>query len=367
MRSLFISTERPEPGYGAGERSLSICNALARLGEVETMVVVYPGGPGHSERPGEHVVRLLDDERDATRWYWRRRKYSLADYRADRRVARFVAELHAKRPFDLFFGRYQLPLLAACARLGPTFVDLDDVPVNVAATKPAAFGAVQRAWLRRALAPLRGVFVTKQADAALVSHPRVAVLPCISTQPEKSRALGPDGAPRRLLFVGGLRWAPNRDGVTHFVDSVLPKIRARFPDATLRLVGEGGDIVRGREGVDVAGFAKDLAAEYEAASVVIVPVRSGAGACVKLAEAAGFGRPIVATPFAARGYEGILDPDRDMIVAPGDEEFASGCVELLSDAPRRAALAGSARRTAAEQLSQGAIDRIVRAAAEMLS
>jgi glycosyltransferase involved in cell wall biosynthesis len=367
MRSLFISTERPEPGYGAGERSLSICNALSRLGEVETMVVVYPGGPGHAERPGEHVVRLLDHERDATRWYWRRRKYSLADYRRDGRVARFVAELHRKRPFDLFFGRYQLPLLAACARLGPTLVDLDDVPVNVAATKPAAFGAVQRAWLRRALAPLRGVFVTKQGDAALLSHPRVAVLPCISTQPERARALGPEGAARRLLFVGGLRWAPNRDGVSHFVDAVLPRIRAKFPDATLRLVGEGGDFARGRDGVDVAGFAKDLAAEYEAAAVVIVPVRSGAGSCVKLAEAAGFGRPIVATPFAARGYEGILAPGRDLLVAPGDDEFASGCIELLGDAPRRAALAGSAKRTAAEQLSQGAIDRIVRTAAEKLS
>lgn len=367
MRSLFISTERPEPGYGAGERSLSICNALARLGEVETMVVVYPGGLGYDAKPGEHVVRLLDDERDATRWYWRRRKYSLADYRADSKVARYVAELHARRPFDLFFGRYQLPLLAACARLGPTCVDLDDVPVHVAATRPRVLGRVQRAQLDRALAPLRGVFVTKQADAALVTHPRVGVLPCISTQPERARALGPPGRERRLLFVGGLRWPPNRDGVDHFVATVLPRIRASFPDARLRLVGEGGDFFKGREGVDVVGFAKDLVAEYEAAAVVVVPVRSGAGSCVKLAEAAGFGRPIVATPFAARGYEGLLAPGRDLLVAASDDEFANGCSELLGDAARGAALAESARRSAAERLSQGAIDRIVRAAAEVFS
>lgn len=367
MRSLFLSTERPEPGYGAGERSLSICNALAHLGEVETMVVVYPGGLGYSERPGEHVVRLLDDERDATRWYWRRRKYSLADYRSDRRVARFVAELHRRRPFDLFFGRYQLPLLAACARLGPTFVDLDDVPVNVAATRPAALGVAQRFQLRRALAPLRAVFVTKQGDAALVSHPRVGVLPCISTQPERSRALGPPGRERRLLFVGGLRWAPNRDGVLRFVEAVLPRVRAKFPDARLRLVGEGGEPFRGRDGVDVVGFAKDLVLEYESAALVVVPVRSGAGSCVKLAEAAGFGRPIVATPFAARGYEGILAAGRDLLVAPTDDDFVNGCIELLSDGARGAALAESARRAAADRLSQAAIDRIIREAAENLS
>jgi glycosyltransferase involved in cell wall biosynthesis len=309
------------------------------------------------------VVRLLADERDATRWYWRRRKYSLADYRPDAGVARFVRELHAQHRFDLFFGRYQLPILAACARLGPTFVDLDDVPVNVRATRPAALGLLQRVQLQRALAPLRGVFVTKRADAALVAHPRVAVLPCISTQPERARPLGPPASERRLLFVGGMRWPPNRDGVLHFVDAILPKVLAQVPDARLRLVGEGGDFFAGRAGVDVVGFAKDLVLEYERAAAVIVPVRSGAGACVKLAEAAGFGRAIVATPYAARGYEGILESGRDLLVAQSDDEFANGCIELLTSEARRAALAASARTTAAEQLSQAAIDRIVRTAA----
>jgi glycosyltransferase involved in cell wall biosynthesis len=371
MRILFISTERPEPGFGAGERSLSICRALEKLGELHTLVVIDPGRPSHPTGPGAHVVHLRGTDGPATSWYWRKRKYLLADYRSDRNVADAVARLHEEHRFDLFFGRYHLPILAGCARLGPTLVDLDDVPINLTRTRPALLGALQAAMLRRSLAPMRRVFVTKLGDVPRVSHPRVAVLPCISTQPGQADgdpvaplaplATAPPGGPR-LLFVGGLRWPPNREGVSHFIERILPMIRARVPAAKLRLVGEAGDFARGKPGVDAVGFAQDLADEYRRAALVVVPIRSGAGSCVKLAEAAGFGRPIVATTFAALGYEGLLEPGRDLLAADGDEEFAGHCIRLLTDAAFGAALAKSAKAVAARDLCQPAIDRIVAAA-----
>jgi glycosyltransferase involved in cell wall biosynthesis len=363
MRILFISTERPEPGFGAGERSLSICNALAKLGELQTLVVVDPGRPSHPPGPGAHVVQLRDTDGPVTSWYWRKRKYLLADYRADRNIAGAVQQLHREHRFDFFFGRYHLPILADCARLGPTCVDLDDVPINLTRTRPALLGRMQAALLRRSLAPMRRVFVTKRGDVPRVSHPRVEVLPCISTQPEAVGA-APPSAPLepRLLFVGGLGWPPNREGVSHFIERVLPKILAQVPGARLRLVGEHGEFAQGVPGVEVVGFAKDLVAEYRAAAAVVVPIRRGAGSCVKLAEAAGFGRPIVATSFAALGYEGLLEPGRDLLAADGDEEFAGHCIRLLTDAAFGAALAKSAKAVADRDLCQPAVDRIVAAA-----
>ena len=363
MRILFISTERPEPGFGAGERSLSICNALAKLGELHTLVVVDPGRPSHPPGPGAHVVQLRSADGPVTSWYWRRRKYLLADYRADRNVAGAVRQLHREHRFDFFFGRYHLPILADCARLGPTCVDLDDVPINLTRTRPALLGQMQAAMLRRSLAPMRRVYVTKRGDVSLVSHPRVEILPCISTQPERAGVAPPSALPEpRLLFVGGLRWPPNREGVFRFIERVFPKILAKVPGARLRLVGEHGDFAQGEPGVEVVGFAKDLAAEYRQAAAVVVPIRNGAGSCVKLAEAAGFGRPIVATAFAALGYEGLLEPGRDLLAADGDEEFAGHCIRLLTDAAFGAALAKSAKAVADRDLSQPAIDRIVGAA-----
>jgi glycosyltransferase involved in cell wall biosynthesis len=365
MRILFISTERPEPGFGAGERSLSICKALARIGELHTLVVIDPGRPSHRPEPGAHVVHLRGTDGPATSWYWRRRKYSLADYRTDRNVADAVEKLHREHRFDLFFGRYQLPILAGCARLGPTWVDLDDVPINLTLTRPALLGAMQATMLRRSLAPMRRVFVTKRGDVARISHSSVVILPCISTQPEQvdgspaapAASRGDDGP--RLLFVGGMRWPPNREGVAHFIERVLPKILARVPGARLRLVGEAGEFAHGEPGVEVVGFSNDLVAEYRRAALVVVPIRAGAGSCVKLAEAAGFGRPIVSTKFAALGYEGILEPGRDLVAADDDGEFADRCVALLQDPARGAALGAAAKAAADRHLSQPAVDRII--------
>jgi len=362
MRILFISTERPEPGFGAGERSLSICRALEKLGELHTLVVIDPGRPSHPTGPGAHVVHLRDTDGPATRWYWRKRKYLLADYRSDRNVAGAVARLHREHRFDVFFGRYHLPILAGCARLGPTFVDLDDVPINLTHTRPALLGVLQAAMLRRSLAPMRRVFVTKRGDVPRVSHPRVGILPCISTQPGPSASEASPPAGQELLFVGGMGWPPNREGISHFTERVLPRILARVPGARLRLVGEAGEFARGTPGVEVVGFASDLAAEYRRAAAVVVPIRQGAGSCVKLAEAAGFGRPIVATTFAALGYEGLLEPGRDLLAADGDEEFAGHCIRLLTDAALGASLANSAKAVADRDLCQPAIDRIVAAA-----
>ena len=71
---------------------------------------------------------------------------------------------------------------------------------------------------------------------------------------------------------------------------------------------------------------------------------------------------IVSTKFAALGYEGMLEPARDLLAADGDEEFADHCVRLLTDGASGAALGRSAKAAADRHLSQAAIDEIVAAA-----
>jgi hypothetical protein len=80
---------------------------------------------------------------------------------------------------------------------------------------------------------------------------------------------------------------------------------------------------------------------------------------VKLAEAALFGKAIVATSHAARGFEGMLEPERDLLVADTDETITAACIRLLQDEHVRTELERNSLRAAAEHLSQPAIDRIV--------
>jgi glycosyltransferase involved in cell wall biosynthesis len=171
-----------------------------------------------------------------------------------------------------------------------------------------------------------------------------------------------------MLFVGGLAWPPNAEGLMRFVEKSLPIVRRRLPNSELRIVGRLSNAqmtdLKDREGIEVVGFVPDLAAEYRHADVCICPIWRGEGANVKLAEYAGFGRAIVATAFSAQGYEGILEPGRDLLTANSDEEMANCCVELLADDQRRQRLAHSARTVALRMLSQVAIDRSIQEAVE---
>jgi glycosyltransferase involved in cell wall biosynthesis len=171
--------------------------------------------------------------------------------------------------------------------------------------------------------------------------------------------MSPPPESKTILFVGSYRWPPNRDGVTRFVQHILPRIRQQVPTATLRFVGEDSQLLDGIDGVSGAGFVEDLVAEYRNAALVVCPIYSGAGANVKLAEAALFGKAIVATSHAARGFEGMLEPERDLLVADTDETITAACIRLLQDEHVRTELERNSLRAAAEHLSQPAIDRIV--------
>ena len=107
-RILFLSKDRPAPGSGNGERTLSIYNALTRLGQVDVLIVPPVDRPIF-DNTAEYVVNLLDDPRHATPWYWRKRLYLFRDFRPNKRVAAKVRELHRQHPYDAFFGRYHLP------------------------------------------------------------------------------------------------------------------------------------------------------------------------------------------------------------------------------------------------------------------
>jgi glycosyltransferase involved in cell wall biosynthesis len=356
IRLLLITYDRPESGYGGGERTISIYKALSRLGEV-SILYLDRGWPPFKARKGEEVVRMSDWTEQPSRWYWRRKCYLLRDYRPDSRVSQAVHALQRKLKFGAIFGRYSTPILSSCASLAPSFIDLDSlVGEPVPRFLPMRLKNVV---LRRALSGFKCVFVTRKDDTARVPHPDVRVLPCVSTQPYLLPTSGDRGIGQRILFVGGFGHRPNRDGLLRFIRESLPGIRRHLPNTVLRAVGPGTDILERQDGIEGLGFVDLIDKEYLISDVVICPIWSGGGASVKLAEAAGFGKAVVATHYAAGGFEGILKPGRDLLVANTDEGLANCCLELLKDGPKRSLMGESARAIVLTMLSQSAIDRII--------
>ena len=360
---LFVTTSRPTEGSGTGERSLGILRAIARVAEPYVLVLDHrEHAPLPADTADTTTVPLYHGAAQST-WFWRRRKYTLGDYRVDPLLLDTVRRLDQRHRFDAYFCRYFTSTVAGCDRLGPALLDFDDVPHVMPGPRLPGWRPLGWRVTAQRLRTFRTVLVTKQADRLRLPHPDVRVLPCISTRLPQADPLpgsqpGAEGAPR-LLFVGSVRWGPNRDGLQRFIERSLPAVRRAVPGLVLRAVGEDTDRLPPAPGLTGAGYVDDIAAEYAAADVVIVPIQAGDGANIKLAEAARFGKAIVASGHAARGFAGILEPGLDLLAGESDAELAALCVRLLNNRPERDALGRHAQVAAERDLSQQAIDRIV--------
>lgn len=353
-RYLLITTALPGGGSGANERSMSIFRALEKLGETQVLYLRPPWASGRFSDGADHTVDMVPPGRSLRR-FWMDYYYLMGEFRPEPRLREFVRTLHGRYDYSGFFCRYCVSARTMAGHLGTTVCDLDDMPLDAWSRPFGPPRAVRQRMMEWFLRSIRTVFVTKAEDATRFSHSSIRVLPCISTK--RGTPAAPDDS-CRILFVGPRGHRPNAQGVDHFIEQCLPAIRRRVPRAVLRIVGEGWT---GQEspGVEIVGFAEDLAGEYASASLVICPIRSGHGACVKLAEAAAFGKAVVATPLAAQGYEGILFEDEHLLVAQSPESFTEACIRLLQDPDLNRRLGVSAHEAAARKLSQEAIDTVI--------
>ena len=88
----------------------------------------------------------------------------------------------------------------------------------------------------------------------------------------------------------------------------------------------------------------DLRDEYARCACTIGPTWWGGGTKIKVAESAAMGRPCVATPHAARGYEPLIErPLPALLVAASPGDFADAVVRLLEDPELRNAMSAAAQ------------------------
>jgi succinoglycan biosynthesis protein ExoO len=146
-----------------------------------------------------------------------------------------------------------------------------------------------------------------------------------------------------LLFVG-TDTAPNIQGLAWFLAECWPSIRAANPDAMLRVAGSVCRSCPGAEGLRLLGVVPDLAPVYEEAAVVISPLRAGSGLKIKLIEALGQGKAMVATSVTMQGVEEMAGSAVDVADAPA--AFVAAVLALLADPALRAARGGEALRVA---------------------
>jgi polysaccharide biosynthesis protein PslH len=158
-------------------------------------------------------------------------------------------------------------------------------------------------------------------------------------------------APPSILFVGNFGHPPNLDAAERLADNILPLVHQECADAVLYLVGDRPParlIARAGPRVVVTGRVGSVMPYLERAAVVTAPVRIGGGMRVKVLEALGAGKAVVASPLAMHGLS--VRAGQEIMVADSDAEFAGCITALLRDPRSRHALAGRARLWAEEAL-----------------
>lgn len=150
--------------------------------------------------------------------------------------------------------------------------------------------------------------------------------------------------PGVLLFVGFLARWENEEGLRWFLSEIWPRVRKTVPYARFRIAGNGVTTTireaADLEGVELLGFVADLEPLYEQASVVVVPLRLGAGVKFKVVDALVAGVPVVATNV---GAEGIGESSWFAGLHDSADEFSRAVIDVLTDPVAAAARSGEVR------------------------
>lgn len=178
-----------------------------------------------------------------------------------------------------------------------------------------------------------------------------------------------EGETDGIVFVGGCTWFPNRDALTYFSRDILPRVRQRQPEVSVRWVGRADPEVRreyqNRHGIEMPGYVEDIRPYVHLSSCYVVPIRVGGGSRLKILDAWAMGKAVVST---SQGCEGLDARDgENILVRDEPDAFADAVNRVLMDAELRDELGRNARRTAEEVYSWEVIGAEMNATYEELA
>lgn len=153
-----------------------------------------------------------------------------------------------------------------------------------------------------------------------------------------------DGSPT-FVFLGGLDFPPNRDGLSWFLTNCREQVLSALPDFKLLIIGRGADrplpeAAAWGSHVQPVGWVEDLDNVLLTSAGMISPLRIGSGIKIKVMEALARGLPVVATPHGVLGLR---------------VSRANGCLVRETPAGFAAALAEAAAPATNGELSAAAL------------
>lgn len=202
--------------------------------------------------------------------------------------------------------------------------------------------AEERKWGQRVALNVMVSEEDRRLFEELVQGARTAVVPNGVDTEMLRPAVGRDDG---LVFVGGYGWYPNRDALEYFAAQILPLIREKIPEISVRWVGWAPEEIQERYrdafGIDLTGYVDDMRPIVQNAACFIVPLRVGGGTRLKILDAWALGKAVVST---AVGCEGLGASDgRQILVRDDPRAFAEAVCDVVTDPRLREGLGRQAR------------------------
>lgn len=381
--TLFLAHRLPfPPDRGDKIRSHNVLKALARLGPVH--VGSFAENPADLANVVEldglaasHCVPLRDKPLPLAglEALYRREPVSLAAVR-HARLAQWVQELLASGQIDaIYVFSGQMGQYVPHDWAGRLVVDL----VDVDSAKFDQYSAGQNGLMRwvhsregrllrveeaRLAARADRTLLISAAEADLLrsrlpsGHPaRIAVMgngiDAAAFDPAKVQPQPRMGPGPHLVFTGQMDYPPNVEAALVAIGSILPRVRQRYPQAQLHIVGRAPvtELLAhdGMDGCRVWGEVPDVRPFLAVADAVVVPLELARGVQNKVLEAMAMARAVVLTPQAATGIPATYGAH--FIVAQGVEPFADAVIDLIAVPERAAALGEAARDFVLDRMS----------------
>jgi len=137
-----------------------------------------------------------------------------------------------------------------------------------------------------------------------------------------------------LVFVGGLNWHPNLDGLRWFDREILPLLLPKHPGLRLHIIGDGPQpLWRHKNSIICYGRVEDIRPYMAKAAVFIVPLRIGGGTRLKILNAMAAGCCVVATSIGAEGLAAVNG--ENILVGDSAGQFAEQILAVFASVALR--------------------------------
>ena len=154
-----------------------------------------------------------------------------------------------------------------------------------------------------------------------------------------------------IMFTGMMNHPPNVDAAHFFAHQIFPQVRRSIPDAEFWIVGRDPlpevKALADLEGVIVTGFVADIRPYIARATVMVVPLRFGAGMRNKILEAWAMEKCVVSTSIGAEGLE--YQHGANILIANEAQEIADNVIQAIKNSHLRDQIRADGRRLVNDQ------------------